>query len=230
MKKEETRMEIKERAAAIVAALETEYPDAACSLESRDALQLLIATRLSAQCTDARVNIVTKDLFARYRTAADYAGASVEDIEHFIHSCGLYHTKARDIVHMCQAIEAEYGGQVPDSLEKLTALPGVGRKTANLIMGDIYGQPAIVADTHCIRISGRLGLTQGKDPRKVETALRAIIAPEKSNMFCHRLVLHGRAVCKARAPDCAHCCLAAWCDSAPYPPVPGSGNDPFPGS
>lgn len=209
-------MELKNRAAAIVAALEKEYPDAACSLESRDPLQLLIATRLSAQCTDARVNIVTKDLFARYRTAADYAAASVEEIEEIIRSCGLYHTKARDIVRMCHAIEAEHGGQVPDTLGTLTKLPGVGRKTANLIMGDIYGKPAIVADTHCIRISGRLGLAQGKDPRKVEFALREIIAPEKSNMFCHRLVLHGRAVCKARVPDCAHCCLAAWCDSAPY--------------
>lgn len=209
-------MDLKKRAAYIVQALETEYPDAVCSLESRDALQLLIATRLSAQCTDARVNIVTKDLFARYRTAADFAGADVADIENIIHSCGLYHTKARDIVRMCQTLLADYGGEVPDTLEALIRLPGVGRKTANLIMGDIYGQPAIVADTHCIRISNRLGLVSTKDPKQVELRLRDLIEPEKSAMFCHRLVWHGRAVCKARAPECAHCCLAPYCAAAPH--------------
>lgn len=209
-------MDIKERAAYIVQALETAYPDAACSLESRDALQLLIATRLSAQCTDARVNIVTKDLFARYHTAEDFAGANIADIESIIHSCGLYHTKARDIVRMCQVLVTEYGGGVPDTLEALVRLPGVGRKTANLIMGDIYGQPAIVADTHCIRISNRLGLVDTKDPKRVEMRLRELIAPEKSSMFCHRLVWHGRAVCKARQPECAHCCLAPYCASAPH--------------
>ncbi len=209
-------MDLKERAAYIVQALETEYPDAACSLESQDALQLLIATRLSAQCTDARVNIVTKDLFARYHTVEDFAGADITDIEPIIRSCGLYHTKARDIVRMCQVLAAEYGGRIPDTLEALIKLPGVGRKTANLIMGDIYGQPAIVADTHCIRISNRLGLVATKDPKQVELCLRVLIAPEKSAMFCHRLVWHGRAVCKARKPECAHCCLAPYCASAPH--------------
>lgn len=209
-------MDLKERAAYIVQALETEYPDAACSLESQDALQLLIATRLSAQCTDARVNIVTKDLFARYHTVEDFAGADITDIEPIIRSCGLYHTKARDIVRMCQVLAAEYGGRIPDTLEALIKLPGVGRKTANLIMGDIYGQPAIVADTHCIRISNRLGLVATKDPKQVELRLRVLIAPEKSAMFCHRLVWHGRAVCKARKPECAHCCLAPYCASAPH--------------
>lgn len=209
-------MELKERAACIVQALEMEYPDAECSLESRDALQLLIATRLSAQCTDARVNVVTKDLFAQYHTAADYAEAAVTDIEAIIHSCGLYHTKARDIVRMCQMLLTDYDGKVPDTLEALIRLPGVGRKTANLIMGDIYGQPAIVADTHCIRISNRLGLVSTKDPKQVEMRLRGLIAPEKSSMFCHRLVLHGRAVCKARSPECARCCLEPYCASAPH--------------
>ncbi|MFT9055724.1 MAG: endonuclease III [Ethanoligenens sp.] len=206
-------MELKERAAYIVQTLETEYPDAVCSLESQNALQLLIATRLSAQCTDARVNVVTKDLFARYRTVEDFAGAEVADVEAIIHSCGLFHTKARDIVRMCQALLADHSGQVPDTLEALIKLPGVGRKTANLIMGDIYGQPAIVADTHCIRISNRLGLVSSKDPKQVELRLRDLIAPEKSSMFCHRLVWHGRAVCKARGPECAHCCLAPYCAS-----------------
>lgn len=209
-------MDLKERAAHIVKALEMEYPDAVCSLESRDALQLLIATRLSAQCTDARVNIVTRDLFARYRTAVDYAEANVTDIEAIIRSCGLYHTKARDIVQMCRMLLADYGGEVPDTLEALIKLPGVGRKTANLIMGDIYGQPAIVADTHCIRISNRLGLVAVKDPKQVELRLRDLIEPGKSAMFCHRLVWHGRAVCKARAPECAHCCLAPYCATAPH--------------
>ena len=209
-------MTTKERAAKIVAALEKEYPDAACSLESQNALQLLIATRLSAQCTDARVNVVTKDLFARYHTAADFAAAKQEDVEALIHSCGLFHTKARDIIAMCRVLIAEFDGKVPDTLEKLTYLPGVGRKTANLILGDIYGKPAIVADTHCIRISNRLGFAATKDPKQVELALKKIIAPEKSSMFCHRLVWHGRAVCKARKPECGACCLALWCPSAAF--------------
>ena len=208
-------MELKDRADCIVKALEIEYPDADCSLDSQDALQLLIATRLSAQCTDARVNVVTKVLFSHYHKAEDYAVAQQEDIEEIIHSCGLFHTKARNIIAMCQKILADYNGQVPNTLEKLLTLPGVGRKTANLIMGDIYHQPAIVTDTHCIRISNRLGLVHVKDPKKVEFALKELIAPAKSATFCHALVLHGRAVCKARAPECAQCCLASFCDSFP---------------
>lgn len=205
-------MNNKERAEKIVACLEECYPEAECSLESKNALQLLIATRLSAQCTDERVNIVTKDLFAKYKTAEDFATAEISDIEAIIHSCGLYKTKAKDIVNMSIMLLSDFGGEVPDTIEKLTKLPGVGRKTANLIVGDIYGLPSIVTDTHCIRISNRLGLADTKDPAKVEKELRAVIPPEKSGMFCHRLVDHGRAVCKARKPDCENCCLKELCE------------------
>jgi endonuclease-3 len=205
-------MDKKIRALKIVETLEKNYPDAHCSLESRNALQLLIATRLSAQCTDARVNIVTKDLFSKYKTAAEFAAADIEDIEKIIHSCGLYKTKARDIIKMCRMLAEKYDSKVPDTIEELVKLPGVGRKTANLIVGDIYGKPSIVADTHCIRLSNRLGLADSKDPVKVEKQLREIIPPEKSGMFCHRLVYHGREVCKARAPQCEVCCLLDLCE------------------
>lgn len=201
----------KQKALYIVNALEETYPAAQCSLDYGTPLQLLIATRLSAQCTDERVNIVTKGLFERFRTAEDFAGAQTEEIEGYIHSCGLYKTKARDIRAMCEKLLGEFGGEVPGTMEQLLSLPGVGRKTANLILGDVFGQPAIVADTHCIRISGRLGLSEGKDPLKVELALKKVIPPEKSSMFCHRLVLHGRAVCRARGPLCGECRLAAVC-------------------
>ncbi|CDZ25135.1 endonuclease III [[Clostridium] cellulosi] len=204
-------MNKQERALKIIEALEINYPDAHCSLESRNALELLIATRLSAQCTDERVNIVTKDLFAKYKTAEDFASADISDIENIIHSCGLYKTKARDIVAMCKMLVNEYNSVVPDTIEELVKLPGVGRKTANLIVGDIYGKPSYVADTHCIRLSNRLGLANSKDPYKVEQELRRVIPPEKSGMFCHRLVWHGRAVCKARAPMCDDCCLREYC-------------------
>lgn len=205
-------MDKKIRALKIVETLEKNYPDAHCSLESRNALQLLIATRLSAQCTDARVNIVTKDLFSKYKTAAEFAAADIEDIEKIIHSCGLYKTKARDIIKMCRMLAEKYDSKVPDTIDELVKLPGVGRKTANLIVGDIYGKPSIVADTHCIRLSNRLGLADSKDPVKVEKQLREIIPPEKSGMFCHRLVYHGREVCKARAPQCEVCCLLDLCE------------------
>lgn len=204
-------MKKQERALKIIEALEINYPDAHCSLESRNALELLIATRLSAQCTDERVNIVTKDLFSKYKTAEDFASADISDIEKLIHSCGLYKTKARDIVAMCQKLVDEYNSVVPDTIEELVKLPGVGRKTANLIVGDIYGKPSYVTDTHCIRLSNRLGLSDSKDPYKVEKELRLVIPPEKSGMFCHRLVWHGRAVCKARAPMCDDCCLREYC-------------------
>jgi endonuclease III len=204
-------MEIKERAHAIVCALEQAYPDAECSLQSRSAHELLIATRLSAQCTDARVNIVTEALFSKYRSVEDFAGADVSDIERLIHSCGLYKTKARDIVKMAGALLSQYGGVVPDTVEELVKLPGVGRKTANLIVGDIYGKPSVVVDTHCIRITGRLGLVDSADPLKIERQLRILLEPEKSGAFCHRLVFHGRAVCKARTPECGSCCLRALC-------------------
>ncbi len=204
----------KEQAALCVAALKKEYPQALCSLEYEDPLQLLIATRLSAQCTDARVNLVTPELFSTYPTLEAFCEAKVEDVETIIHSCGFFHAKARDIVAMAQKIKADFGGDVPRTLEELISLPGVGRKTANLIMGDIWKQPAIVADTHLIRITNLLGLVNTKDPKKVELELKEIIAPQESNDFCHRAVLHGRAVCIARRPQCENCCMRDHCKSA----------------
>jgi endonuclease-3 len=216
-------MQIKERALHIVEALETEYPAAECSLDSASALELLIATRLSAQCTDARVNLVTPELFKKYGTAEAFAAADPDDIGRLIYSCGFYKTKANDIVNMCKMLLSVYGGRVPDTIEELIKLPGVGRKTANLIVGDIYGKPSYVVDTHCIRITNLLGLAASKDPAKVEAQLRELIPPEKSGMFCHRLVWHGRAVCIARRPECAVCCLAPWCNSADIPKILNAG-------
>lgn len=207
-------MNIKEKALNCVEALKKEYPDAVCSLEARNPLQLLIATRLSAQCTDARVNLVTPVLFEKYPSLDAFCKADVKDVEEIIRSCGFFRTKASDIVKMAQKIKSDFGGQVPDSIEKLTSLPGVGRKTANLIMGDVYKKPAVVADTHLIRISNLLGLVSVKDPYKVELRLKEILPPAESNDFCHRIVLHGRAVCVARRPDCKRCCLSKFCDFA----------------
>ena len=201
----------KQRALLCVEALEKEYTDALCSLEASNPLELLIATRLSAQCTDARVNLVTPALFKKYPTLDDYCNARVEDIEEIIHSCGFYRAKAKDILGMAIKIRNDFDGQVPDSIEKLTSLPGVGRKTANLIMGDVYKQPAVVADTHLIRITNLLGLTDSKDPFKVEMQLKKILPPEKSNDFCHRIVLYGREICTARSPKCGECPLSIWC-------------------
>ena len=201
----------KELALQSVEALKTEYPDALCSLTASNPLELLIATRLSAQCTDARVNLVTPALFEKYPTLDDYCNADVKDIEEIIHSCGFYHGKARDIVAMAQKIKSDFGGKVPDTIEGLTSLQGVGRKTANLIMGDIYKQPAVVCDTHLIRIANRLGLVSTKDPVKVEFALKKLLPPEESNDFCHRAVLHGRAVCTARKAYCEKCCMNGFC-------------------
>lgn len=205
----------KQRAALAVQALKNEYPDAVCSLTYSDPLQLLIATRLSAQCTDARVNLVTPALFEHFPTLDAFCEGTQEEIEEYIHSCGLYKTKARDILAMCRMLREKYNGIVPDTIEALTVLPGVGRKTANLVVGDIYHKPAVVTDTHCIRICGRLGLSEGKDPAKVEKQLRAVLPPEESNTFCHRLVLHGRAVCIARSPKCEVCCMKEFCKSSP---------------
>ena len=204
----------KQRAALCVAALKEEYPDALCSLEYTDPLQLLIATRLSAQCTDARVNQVTPALFEAYPTLDAFCDAKVEDVEGYIHSCGFFRAKARDIVGMAQKLRDEFGGVVPDTVEALTTLPGVGRKTANLIVGDIYHKPAVVADTHLIRITNLLGLVATKDPKKVEFELRELFDPAESNDFCHRCVLHGRAVCIARRPQCNGCCMKPYCKSA----------------
>lgn len=207
----ELSMTKKERARLAVNALKNEYPDAICSLRAEEPLQLLIATRLSAQCTDARVNLVTPVLFEKYPTLEAFCEANVEDVEEIIHSCGFYHGKARDIVGMSQKIRDTFGGVVPDTVEALTTLPGVGRKTANLIVGDVYGKPAVVADTHFIRMSNRLGFVDTKDPYKVELAMRKLLPPEESNDFCHRCVLHGRACCTARKAMCERCCMAEFC-------------------
>lgn len=209
----------KQRAVLAVEALKKEYPDAICSLTYTEPLQLLIATRLSAQCTDARVNMVTPALFERFPTLNAFCDGPVEDIEEIIRSCGLYKTKARDIYAMCNKLRSDYNGVVPDTVEELTKLPGVGRKTANLVAGDIYHKPAVVTDTHCIRICGRLGLSEGKEPLKVEKQLRAVLPMDEANDFCHRLVLHGRAVCDARKPKCEICCMRAFCKYAQETPV-----------
>ena len=194
-----------------VAALEALYPDAICSLEYTDAFQLLIATRLSAQCTDARVNMVTPALFAKYPNAYSMAKAPIEDVEELIKTCGLYKTKACDLVGLAQMITENFGGKVPDTIEALTLLPGVGRKTANLVCGDIYGKPAVVTDTHFIRLCNRLGLVSTKDPLKVENAMRLLLPPEKSNDFCHRAVLFGRDICTARKAFCERCPMNDFC-------------------
>ncbi len=204
----------KERALAAVQALKEKFPDSICSLNADNPLQLIIATRLSAQCTDARVNLVTPALFAKYKTVEDFAAAEITDIENLIHSCGFFRAKAKDIVGMCQKMIDDFGGEVPSTIEELTSLPGVGRKTANLIMGDVYGQPAVVADTHLIRISNLLGLVETKDPFKVEMQLRELLPPEESNDFCHRCVLHGRETCISGRPKCADCIMKDFCPSA----------------
>ena len=203
----------KEKSAEVVRILKEHYPDT-CSLEAQKDYELLFATRLSAQCTDARVNLVTPALFERFPTLDSLADATPEEVGDYIRSCGLYKTKARDIVAMCRMLREVYGGQIPDTVEELTKLPGVGRKTANLICGDVYGKPAVVADTHCIRISGRLGLTDSKDPYKVEMQLKKLLPPDESNHFCHRLVHFGRDVCSARSPRCGDCPLCEVCPSA----------------
>lgn len=201
----------KERAALAVEALKKIYKEPVCSLEYQKPYELLIATRLSAQCTDARVNIVTKDLFAKYQTLESLANADVKDIEDIIRSCGFYKIKSKDIVTMCNQIINDYNGELPDSIEELTKLSGVGRKTANLIMGDVFHKPAIVTDTHCIRICKRIGLTTSTDPKKVEDELRKILDPVESNDFCHRLVLFGRDTCTARKAKCDGCPLIDFC-------------------
>lgn len=203
---------LKNKALQAVKILETEYPEALCSLEYTEPLQLLIATRLAAQCTDERVNKITPALFERYKNVYDFADADVDEVAEYIYSCGFYRTKSKDIVAMCQMIISDYNGTVPDTVEKLTKLPGIGRKTANLIVGDIYGKSAVVVDTHCIRITKRLGLHNLKDPEKIENILRELLPPDKSNDFCHRLVLHGRAVCNSRKPKCSECCLKNICN------------------
>ncbi len=205
-------MEVSSKVTNILSALKELYPDALCALHFGKDYELMIAVRLSAQCTDARVNLVTPALFAKYPTLEAFAAADVGDVEEMVHSCGFYKHKARDIVLACQMLLSDYNGRVPDNMEDLLKLPGVGRKTANLLLGDIYHKEAYVCDTHCIRICGKLGLIQGKDPQKVEMQLRKVIPPEESSDFCHRIVLHGRAVCTARNPKCSQCILAPFCD------------------
>ncbi len=205
-------MEVSNKVTNILSALKALYPDALCALHFGKDYELMIAVRLSAQCTDARVNLVTPALFAKYRTLEAFAQADIADVEQMVHSCGFYKHKARDIVLACQMLLRDYGGRVPDNMDDLLKLPGVGRKTANLLLGDIYHKEAYVCDTHCIRICGKLGLSQGKDPQKVEMQLRRVIPPEESSDFCHRIVLHGRAVCTARSPKCSQCTLAPFCD------------------
>lgn len=202
----------KQRAIAAVEGLKAAYPDGICSLQYTDPLQCLVATRLSAQCTDARVNMVTPALFKRYTCARDFAESTPEEVAEYIKSCGLYKTKSADIVAMARVLCDRYGGEVPHTLEELIALPGIGRKTANLVMGDIYHMPgSVVVDTHCIRITRRLGLHNETDQKKIELQLRALLPPEESNDFCHRLVLHGRAVCTARKAMCDSCVLNDIC-------------------
>lgn len=203
----------KQRAREIIERLKKEYPDASCTLDYNEAWKLLVSVRLAAQCTDARVNVVVQDLYARFPDVEALANAPVEEIEAIVKPCGLGHSKARDISACMKVLREKYDGKVPDDFDKLLELPGVGRKSANLIMGDVFGKPAIVTDTHCIRLTNRMGLVDGiTDPKKVEMELWKLIPPEEGNEFCHRLVEHGRAVCTARTkPYCDKCCVADVC-------------------
>ncbi len=205
-------MRNKSDAASIVERLKEAYPEDICSLEYASPWQLLVSVRLSAQCTDARVNLVTPALFARYPDAKTMAKAPIEELETLIKSCGFYHSKAKDLKAAAEKVTEQHAGALPNTMEALLALPGIGRKSANLILGDVFGVPGVVvADTHCIRIANRLGFIKNKDPLKVEMALRKVLPPEESNGFCHRLVLHGRAVCTARRAHCEECVLTQFC-------------------
>lgn len=204
----------KEIAIKAVEALKKEYPQAICSLEYTDPFELLVATRLAAQCTDARVNMVTPALFNKFRSVYDFANSTPEEVAPYIQSCGLYKTKSKDIVAMSKVLVEKFGGNVPNNMDDLLTLPGIGRKTANLILGDVYKQPAVVVDTHCIRITKRLGLHNLTDQKKIEMELKKLLPPEESNDFCHRIVLHGRAVCTARKPMCQECTMSSFCKEA----------------
>lgn len=201
----------KERALNAVEILKKEYPQAICSLNASNPFELLVAVRLSAQCTDARVNMVTPALFEKYKTLDDYANAKLEDVEMLVKSCGFYKNKATSIIGMAKMVRDNFGGVVPDNIEDLITLPGVGRKTANLIVGDVYHKEAIVVDTHMIRISNRIGLVNVKDPVKIEMALKKIIPANEGSDFCHRIVLFGRDICSARSPKCNACPMADNC-------------------
>lgn len=196
----------------IIRRLEKEYPIAECTLDYNEAYHLLVSVRLAAQCTDARVNMVTPALFEKYPTPEAMASAEVEDVEKYIKTCGFYHGKARDIVGAAQMLVKDFDGKVPDNMDDLLKLPGVGRKSANLILGDVFNAPgAVVVDTHCIRLTNRIGYVNVKEPVKIEPILREILPPEKSSDFCHRMVMHGRAVCTARKPMCENCCISDLC-------------------
>jgi endonuclease-3 len=204
---------VKKKVRDIIDVLNIRYPDAICALHYEKDYELMIAVRLSAQCTDARVNLITPALFAAYPTLEDMASADIADVENYIHSCGFFRQKAKDIVLACQMLLTEYDGKVPGTMEDLLRLPGVGRKTANLLLGDLYQEPgSVVCDTHCMRICERLGLSKGREPEKVEKQLRAVLPPEESGDFCHRIVLFGREICTARSPKCAECPLAIYCN------------------
>lgn len=205
----------KERALRACEVLERIYPEALCALHYQESYQLLIAVRLSAQCTDARVNLVTPTLFQKYPTLQDFADADISELESVVKPCGFYRMKAKNIKEMAEQLLTKYHGVVPDTMEELLTLSGVGRKTANLILGDVYGKPAIVADTHFIRITGRLGLTNSKDPVQVERDLRPLVPPERSSDFCHRIVWFGRDTCRARKPQCNGCPMSDFCPSFP---------------
>lgn len=201
----------KERTQNAIEILKKEYPEAICSLTAENPFELLVATRLSAQCTDARVNLVTPELFSTYKTLDDYADADIKDVERIIKSCGFYHDKAKSIIGMARMIRDDFGGKVPDSIDDLIKLPGVGRKTANLIVGDVYGKESIVVDTHMIRISNRIGLVNVKEPVKIEMALKKVVPADEGAAFCHRIVLFGRDTCSARKPKCDSCVMYDNC-------------------
>lgn len=204
---------MKQKVIKIINALKQHYPDALCALHYTKDYELMIAVRLSAQCTDARVNLVTPALFSAYPTLESLANAEIADVENYIHSCGFYRQKAKDIVQACQMLLTTHQGKVPATMDELLELPGVGRKTANLLLGDLYQEPgSVVCDTHCMRICERLGLSKGREPEKVEKQLRGILPPEESSDFCHRIVLFGREICTARSPKCSECPLAIYCD------------------
>jgi endonuclease-3 len=207
-------MDLKTRVEKVIAALKADYSDAECSLDYNKDYELLFSVRLAAQCTDARVNIVTQTLYKVYPSLEAFAEADIEALENHVRSTGFFRVKARDLKACARILLDNYGGKIPDTMEELLKLPGIGRKTANLILGDVYGQPSYVCDTHCIRITNLLGFSKGSDPAKVEEQLRLIIPPEESGKFCHRMVLHGRAVCIARRPKCDICSARDYCDYA----------------
>ncbi|MBR5478826.1 MAG: endonuclease III [Clostridia bacterium] len=207
-------MTMKERVSGVISELAKLYPDAECSLKYEHAYQLLFSTRLAAQCTDARVNIVAKELYTKFPTLEAFAECDIEDLEAVVHPCGLYRTKARDLKACAKVLIERFDGIVPDTMEELLTLPGIGRKTASLILGDVYGKPAVVTDTHCIRLSNRIGFANSKVPVQVERELTKIIPPEEQALLCHRFVYHGRAVCTARNPKCNECTLATYCKSS----------------